>query len=124
MFAGGRCNNVRMEDNDIIVIPPRSDTVLVTGEVTLARAILWRPGITVAELIREAGDFTARGSMRSLMIRRASGEVILDPREAPRPGDELIALPRLDPRYLQMATDIMQVLFQSALAARVFVPVN
>lgn len=120
VFSGGRCNSIRMEDNDIIVIPERRETIFVTGEVGIARAILWRPGITVAELIREAGGFTARGDMRNLMIRRASGEVILDPRQPPRPGDELIALPRLDPRYLQMATDIMQVLFQAALAARVF----
>jgi len=120
VFSGGRCNSIRLEDNDIIVIPERRETVFVTGEVGMARAIVWRPGITVAELVREAGGLTARGDMRSLMIRRASGEVILDPREAPRPGDELIALPRLDPRYFQMATDLMQIVFQAALAARVF----
>jgi protein involved in polysaccharide export with SLBB domain len=121
VFNGGRCNSVRMEDNDIIVIPERRDTVFVSGEVGMARAVLWRPGITVADLVRDAGGFTARGNAGNLMIRRASGEVILDPRDPPRPGDELIALPRLDPRYVQLATDIMQVLFQSALAARVFV---
>jgi protein involved in polysaccharide export with SLBB domain len=120
VFSGGRCNSIRLEDSDIIVIPERRETVFVTGEVSMTRAVLWRPGITVPDLIREAGGFTARGDMRNLMIRRASGEVILDPREPPRPGDELIALPRLDPRYLQIATDIMQVLFQAALAARVF----
>ncbi|WPB85049.1 polysaccharide biosynthesis/export family protein [Sediminicoccus rosea] len=124
VFSGGRCNSIRLEDNDIIVIPERRETVLVTGEVGATRAVLWRPGITVADLIREAGGLTARGNMNSIMIRRASGEVILDPREAPRAGDEVIALPRIDPRNLQVAQDIMQVLFQAALAARVFVPVN
>ncbi len=120
VFTGGRCTNVRLEDNDIIVIPERRETVFVTGEVGLARAIVFAPGMSVRDLIREAGGFTARGDIRSLMIRRASGEVILDPRDPPRPGDELVALPRLDPRYLQMGTDVMQVLFQAALAARVF----
>ncbi len=120
VFSDGRCNSIRLEDNDVIVIPERRETVFVTGEVGMARAIVWRPGITVNELLREAGGLTARGDTRNLMIRRASGEVILDPREAPRPGDELIALPRLDPRYFQMATDLMQILFQAALAARVF----
>ncbi|WP_431304425.1 polysaccharide biosynthesis/export family protein [Sediminicoccus sp. BL-A-41-H5] len=124
VFSGGRCNSIRLDDNDIIVIPERRETVLVTGEVGATRAILWRPGITVPELIREAGGLTARGNMNSIMIRRASGEVILDPREPPRAGDEVIALPRIDPRNLQVAQDIMQVLFQAALAARVFVPVN
>jgi len=120
VFSNGRCNSVRLEDGDIIVIPERRDTVLVTGEVGAARAIVYAPGMSVTDLIRQAGGLTSRGDMRSLMIRRASGEVILDPSQPPRPGDELIALPRLDPRYGQIAIDVMQVLFQGALAARVF----
>ena len=53
-----------------------------------------------------------------MMIRRASGELVLDPGQGPRPGDELIALPRLDPKYFQMATDFTQLIFQLAFAAR------
>jgi hypothetical protein len=39
----------------------------------------------------------------------------------PRAGDELIALPYLDPKYWQMGTDLITALFQIALAARVFI---
>lgn len=120
VFSNGRCSGVRMLDGDTIVIPERRDTVLVAGEIGTPRAIVWRQGMTVEQLVSEAGGLTQRGSMSNIMIRRASGEVVLDPRATLRPGDEVIALPRLDGRYLQMAQDIMQVLFQAALAARVF----
>ncbi len=124
VFTDGRCSGVRLLDGDTIVIPERRDTILVAGEISTPRAVVWRPGLTVERLVAEAGGLTARGSMSNVMIRRASGEVALDPSAPLRPGDEVIALPRLDGRYLQLATDIMQVLFQSALAARVFVPTN
>jgi protein involved in polysaccharide export with SLBB domain len=119
VFSGeGRCSPVRMEEGDTVVIPDRSQTVLVAGEVQAPRAVLWSAGRTAEEYVRQAGGFTARGDARNLLIRRASGELILDPREGPRPGDELIALPRLDPKLFQMATDFTQLIFQLAFAAR------
>ncbi len=84
----------------------------------MPRAIVWAPNLTVEDYVRQAGGFTPRGNNSNLMIRRASGELVLDPREAPRPGDEVIALPRLDPKFFQMATDFTQLIFQLAFAAR------
>jgi protein involved in polysaccharide export with SLBB domain len=120
VFSNGQCSGVRLLDGDTIVIPERRDTVLMAGEIGSPRAVVWQPGMTVERLVGEAGGLTARGSLSNIMIRRASGEVVLDPSAPLRPGDEVIALPRLDGRYLQLASDIMQVLFQAALAARVF----
>jgi len=118
MDQNGQCAPVRLEDGDVIVIPERSQTVLVSGEVTAPRAILWQANLTVADYVRQAGGYAPRGSSSTMMIRRASGELVLDLNQTPRPGDELIALPRLDPRYLQMLTDFTQVAFQIAFAAR------
>lgn len=120
VFSDGRCSGLRLLDGDTIVIPERRDTILVAGEIGNPRTVVWRPGLTVERLVAEAGGLTQRGSLNHIMIRRASGEVVLDPRAPLRPGDEVIALPRLDQRYFQLATDIMQVLFQGALAAAVF----
>jgi protein involved in polysaccharide export with SLBB domain len=116
----GRCTNVRLEDGDTIVIPERSDTVLVGGEVTTPQAVVWRPNMTINDYVNSAGGYTQRGTSSDIMIRRASGQIILDPREGPRPGDELIALPRLEIKGLQLTADILQLIYQSALSARVF----
>jgi hypothetical protein len=111
----GRCARIRLEDGDTIVIPERSDTVLVGGEVLNPGGVVWREGMTIGQYLDAAGGVTQRGDADSVMIRRASGQVILDPREGPRPGDELIALPQLGTKSFQIARDLLQLIYQTAL---------
>lgn len=121
MGPDGVCAPLRLETGDIIVIPERSQTVMVQGEVNAPQAIVWRGGWSIDQYIEAAGGLTPRGNRSTLMIRRPSGFARLNPSEPPRPGDELIALPYLDPKYWQMGTDLVTALFQVALAARVFI---
>jgi protein involved in polysaccharide export with SLBB domain len=116
----GRCADVRLQDGDVIVIPERVQTVLVSGEVRAPQGVVWRPNMTIPDYVNAAGGFAERGADNQVMIRRASGELVLDPQEGPAPGDELIALPRLDPKNFQIARDLLNLIFQSALSARVF----
>jgi hypothetical protein len=120
MDRNGRCANVRLQDGDTIVIPERVETVLVGGEVRIPQAVVWRQGMTIADFISAAGGSAERGDEGTVMIRRASGEVVLEPTEPPRPGDELIALPRLDPKLFQLSSDLINLIFQSALITRTF----
>ncbi len=117
----GQCAPVRLEDGDVIVIPERSSTVLVSGEVTAPRAVVFRPGMRLNDYVRAAGGFTPRGRDSALMIRRASGELVLDPAsQVLRPGDELIALPYLDPKSFQIGADLLGLVYQVAVATRIF----
>ncbi|RVT99358.1 polysialic acid transport protein KpsD [Rhodovarius crocodyli] len=118
MDSTGNCAPVRLEDGDVIVIPERSQTILVSGEVNAPRAILWQQNLVPADYIRQAGGLSPRGNTSSLMIRRASGELVLDATQPLRPGDELIALPHLDRRVIQLFTDFSSIVFQLAYAAR------
>ncbi|MBB5692167.1 polysaccharide biosynthesis/export family protein [Muricoccus pecuniae] len=118
--SSGRCTDTRLEDGDTVVVPERSEVVLVAGEVSAPQAVLWRPNLRIEDYVRQAGGFTQRGNLSNIMIRRASGELVLEPREGPRPGDELIALPRLDPKLFQVTRDVLQLIYQTALSARVF----
>ena len=120
MDRTGRCADVRLEDGDVIVIPERVQTVLVSGEVSAPQAVVWRANMTIADYIRAAGGLAERGANAQVMIRRASGEMLMEPTEPPQPGDELVALPRLDPKNFQLARDLLSLIFQSALSARVF----
>ena len=55
------------------------------------------------------------------MVRRASGELVLDPaNQILRPGDELIALPYLDPKSFQIGSDLLGLIYQAAVATRIF----
>lgn len=116
--GSGRCQDVRLVDGDVIVIPERADTVLVAGEVVSPQPVVARPGMTIEDFIGRAGGRSQRGERGQVMIRRASGQVILDPQEPPRGGDELIVLPYLDPLAFQIAADILNLVFQSAISVR------
>lgn len=118
--GSGVCTPVRLQDGDTIVIPERSQTVLVQGEVASPQGVVWREGMSTADFIRAAGGYSPRSNSRNLMIRRPSGQIILNPTHPPRPGDELIALPRFDPKYFTIARDMITLVFQSAVAANVF----
>ncbi len=120
MGADGSCQPLRLENGDIIVVPEMSSTVLVQGEVTFPQAVIWRPGMTIDQFLEAAGGLTPRGARSTLMIRRPSGQALLNPTQDPRPGDELVALPYLDPKIWLFGRDLVTALFQVALAARVF----
>jgi len=118
--SAGHCAPVRLADGDVIVIPERSQTVLVAGEVTAPRAVVWRADWKLTDYVKQAGGFAPRGSESTLMIRRASGELVLDPGQDLRPGDELIVLPRLDPKAFQIGVDLFSLIYQVAVATRSF----
>ncbi|HEV7265259.1 MAG TPA: polysaccharide biosynthesis/export family protein [Falsiroseomonas sp.] len=120
MDRGGRCADVRLQDGDTIVIPEQVQTVLISGEVRAPQGVVWRPGMSVGDYVNAAGGFAERGAENQVMIRKASGELVLEPTQGPEPGDELIALPRLDPKNFQLTRDLLNLIFQSALSARVF----
>jgi hypothetical protein len=120
MDRRGRCADVRLQDGDVIVVPERVQTVLVSGEVRAPQAVVWRPDLRIQDYVNAAGGLAERGADDQIMIRKASGELILEPTEGPEPGDELIALPRLDPKNFQLMRDLLNLIFQSALSARVF----
>jgi protein involved in polysaccharide export with SLBB domain len=120
MDRNGRCSDVRVQDGDTVVIPERVETVLVSGEVRAPQAVVWRANMRVEDFVRAAGGYAERGEAESVMIRRPSGELVLEPTEPPQPGDELIVLPKLDPKNFQLTRDLFNLIFQSALSARVF----
>lgn len=118
--GSGVCAPARLQDGDIIVIPERSQTVMVQGEVANPQGVLWRQGMSTADFIRAAGGYTPRSSASNLIIRRPSGQLITNPRQPPQAGDELIALPAFDPKYFTIARDLIALVFQSAVVANVF----
>ena len=115
----GALADLRLEEDDIIVIPRLSQTVLVSGEVLQPQAVLWRPGLKREDYVRLAGGFSERGRRGRFLIRRANGAFILDKDVALQPGDELVALPYVDPKYFQVGSDVLSLVYQIAIAASV-----
>jgi protein involved in polysaccharide export with SLBB domain len=113
----GQVADFRLEEDDVIVIPHRSQMVMVAGEVLAPQAVLYRPEYNADDYIRQAGGYTERGRPGHLLVRRANGELIPGGKVRLRPGDELVILPYIDPKRFQLATDLMSLVYQVAVSA-------
>ena len=119
----GTVKDLRLQANDVVHIPPRARVVLVNGEVMAPQALVHTPGDTFTSYITRVGGFTERADRRQFMVKRRNGEVIrveesgkLDRLEI-KEGDEIIVLPKLPTKNLQVAATLSQILFQLILSA-------
>lgn len=118
--AGGKLADLALEDGDVIVIPEKSDVVLVSGEVMMPQAIVWSKEKQLDDYVNGSGGFTSRADSSNLLVVRPSGEVV--PKAATiQPGDQLLVLPKVDSKGMQGLKDVSQVLYQIAVACKVVV---
>jgi protein involved in polysaccharide export with SLBB domain len=115
----GRLENVRLEDGDVIVVPSRTDLVLVSGEVRVPQAIVWSRGNDIKYYIKGAGGFTERANKDDLLVIRPSGETIIGDNPPVEAGDRIIVLPAPSNWTLPFITDLTQILYQVAVTTGV-----
>ncbi len=67
--------DLRLQDGDIITLPPRSDAILVTGEVYVPQSVVYVKGKSVSDYITGAGGFSQHADKDRVLIVRQNGEV-------------------------------------------------
>lgn len=108
-----------LQDGDVLVIPEQSSIVMVHGEVTQPTAIAYDSRSTVADYVELAGGtIQRRGDVRILLLRQ-NGTFVESNRARPEPGDEILVLPTVGAKNMEVARGISQILFQIAVVARV-----
>ncbi len=124
VVVGNRGNiaDLALEEGDIIVIPEKTDVVLISGEVMMPQAIVWSKDKDLDDYIDGAGGFSNRADTSNLIVVRPSGEVIPRASEI-EPGDQILVLPRVESKNLQAIKDISQVLYQIAVACKVILDI-
>ena len=118
VLAGVDWSNMHLEDGDEIVIPERSDVVLISGEVKVPQTILWRKGYSPDDYIRSAGGLSNRGDDDRLIIVRRNGSVH-DGSDPIENGDHIMVLPTYDTKIFAMFKDLIEITYRVALSAAV-----
>ncbi|RUR27832.1 polysaccharide export protein [Vreelandella andesensis] len=116
-----RISDIRLQDGDVITIPELSDSMLISGEVLVPQAAVFRPGMNVIDYIESAGGFTNRADENHILVVRQNGAVENARNVNLRPGDEILVMPAAPTHNLQLASTLTQILFQIAVATRVAV---
>jgi protein involved in polysaccharide export with SLBB domain len=118
--SGGRELNVLLEEADVIVIPARTNTVRIVGEVQMPHAVQYRPDLSILDYVQMAGGYSPRAHIGRFIVLRANAEISVGGTHEPvRPGDEVIVPPAIDDKFLQNGIDLAQVIYQIAVAASV-----
>ncbi len=115
--AGGEIADVRLQPGDIVTIPEHTETVLVSGEVMVPQAVVFSPRDSVANYIDRVGGYTERADLDRFLVLRRNGEVLPGDGVAIEPGDEILVLPKVPTKSLQLAKTLSEIIFQLAFTA-------
>ena len=113
---GDKVGDLTLEDGDIIVVPAKSDVVLVNGEVMIPQAMLWNEDNDLADYIKGAGGYNSRADRAHVLVMRQNGSVSGDTDDI-RPGDQILVLPKVESKNMQAVKDVSTVLMQVAVSA-------
>ncbi len=116
-------DGLRMEAEDVIVIPQQSDLVLVSGEVKVPQTLLYQSGQTAAYYIKESGGFSDRADEDQFLILHQSGAIETDKGTLIHPGDHIMVLPNAGNVSLAVFKDIVEIISRIVLSTGVFITI-
>jgi protein involved in polysaccharide export with SLBB domain len=116
---GAGAGSTLLEDGDLIRIPEQSNLVLVGGEVLFPNALVYEPNATPEDYIARAGGYTQGADRAKLLVLRQDGSVVDGQTVELRPGDEIMALPKIETKSIEITRGITQIIYQIAVAAKV-----
>lgn len=113
--------DIRLQDGDVVTLPEASDSVLISGEVIVPQAMVFQTGAGLGHYLEAAGGLTQRGDDDHILVVRQNGAVRNADDVALQPGDEILVMPKVPTKNLQLATSLTQILYQIAVATKVAV---
>ena len=120
--------NVYLEDGDVLHIPSITSLMMVHGEVLFPNTQVFYKYDTIATYIDRAGGFSKNADKSKIIIihRNGSIENVKKARGNYRkvallPGDEIMVMPKVNFKSIQLVKDITQILFQIAVATNTIV---
>ncbi len=122
-----RANETVLENGDVIRVPRKSNLVMVSGEVLFPTASVFDPELKLLDYIDRAGGFVQNEKLARVVVLHQGGAFTkvkkpgwgMHMAAKIRPGDEILVLPKIDLKRLQISKDVTQVLYQIAVAAGV-----
>lgn len=117
----GQISDLWLEDGDEIVIPQKSNVVMVTGEVVLPKTVAFERGMSLDDYLAAAGGVSSRANDEQILVVKQNGEVGLCESLGIEPGDRIMVLPKIDTKGILVAKDIMQIIYQIAVTTKVMV---
>jgi protein involved in polysaccharide export with SLBB domain len=108
-----------LEDGDVLRVPEQSNLVMVSGEVMVPNALIYDRGADLEAYVRQAGGYTQGADEARVLVFRQDGSVADATQVKLQPGDEIMVMPRITTKSLEVTRGITQILYQIAVVAKV-----
>lgn len=93
---------------------------MVHGEVMFPNAVEWQNGMSARDYIDQVGGFTQKSNKSKVIIVHQNGESeLVKSSYKLAEGDEIMVLPKVSSKRVEVARGLTQVLYQIAIAAKV-----
>jgi len=120
-------DEIYLEEGDRIVIPKRSNIVVIQGEVNIPNALAYRKNYSIEDYIEVCGGYGDRANRDKVLLLKANGEVFqhtdvgfFDSYSLKvEAGDSILVLGKTDTKNILITSSITQILYQVAVGAAV-----
>lgn len=113
-------SSVILEQGDILNIPEKTSVIMIHGEVMFPNAVAWQKGLTAKDYINQVGGYTQKSNKSKVIVIHQNGESeLVNASYKLKEGDELMILPKVSTKGIELTRGLTQVLYQIAIAAKV-----
>lgn len=113
-------HDVILEQGDVLKIPERTSVVMVHGEVGFPNAVEYQSGLTAKRYIEQVGGFSQKSNKSKILVIRQNGKSeLVGKGEEIQQGDEILVLPKIQTKTVELTRGVTQVLYQIAVAAKI-----
>lgn len=113
-------SSVILEQGDILNIPEKTSVIMIHGEVMFPNAVAWKQGLTAKDYINQVGGYTQKSNKSKVIVIHQNGESeLVSASYKLKTGDELMVLPKVSTKGIELTRGLTQVLYQIAIAAKV-----
>ena len=114
--------DIILQQGDIIHIPEQTSVITVNGQVRTQGALTFEPSLTVADYIAKSGGMDENADPNNILVMQQNGETkVVNTAYRVQQGDEIMVLPKVKTRRVEIARGISQIFYQLAVAASVIV---